>query len=174
MDKFFFELIHQFARTNQFIDGSAVLIGEYAGYVLIAAFFLFLLRQASKQRIRLLASALLAIVFSRVLLTEAIRELWFRPRPFAELGFSPLFEHAASASFPSGHAAFYFALAGVVFFVNKKAGIAFFAVALLMGFARVFAGVHWPSDVAGGALLGIASASVVSFLAARLFKNANR
>ncbi len=171
MDKFFFLLIHQFAQKNQLVDGAAVLVGEYAGYVFIAALLFFIWR-AHERRIHMLLSALLAVVFSRIILTEAIRALWFRPRPFAELGFSPLFEHSASSSFPSGHTALYFALAGVVFCFNKKAGTAFFTAALLIGLARVFAGVHWPSDVAGGAFLGIVSAFGAFYIVQKLLNTA--
>ncbi|MBU6414904.1 phosphatase PAP2 family protein, partial [Patescibacteria group bacterium] len=39
---------------------------------------------------------------------------------------------------------------------NKKWGIWFFAAAILMDVSRIVAGVHFPSDILGGAMLGIA------------------
>ena len=68
-------------------------------------------------------------------------------------------------SFPSGHAAFYFALSMGVYLYNKKLGAAFFVVSVLMGIARIFAGVHWPADILGGALVGIVTALLVNFYA---------
>lgn len=59
-------------------------------------------------------------------------------------------------SFPSGHAIFLFSLATSVWFENKKAGAILFGIAALVGVGRVAAGVHWPTDIIGGAALGIA------------------
>ena len=61
-------------------------------------------------------------------------------------------------AFPSGHAAFFFALSTVVYFYNKKAGIGFFVASFLISISRVFGGVHWPTDILAGVLVGIFSA----------------
>jgi membrane-associated phospholipid phosphatase len=61
-------------------------------------------------------------------------------------------------AFPSGHAAFFFALAQSIFFFHKKAGYVFFACALIISIARVMAGVHSPIDILGGFVLGVAVA----------------
>jgi undecaprenyl-diphosphatase len=42
--------------------------------------------------------------------------------------------------------------------IHKKWGIVFFAGAILMGLARIIAGIHWPVDILVGALIGILSA----------------
>jgi undecaprenyl-diphosphatase len=70
-------------------------------------------------------------------------------------------ENADFKSFPSGHAAIFFAIATAVYLYNKKLGIWFFVVAILMGMARIFVGVHWPSDILGGAVIGIISGIIV-------------
>ncbi|MBI4217456.1 MAG: phosphatase PAP2 family protein [Parcubacteria group bacterium] len=104
-----------------------------------------------------------AAILSRLVITELIRLLWHRARPFVELGFRPLVEHSASASFPSGHAAFFFALSGIVFAYNKKAGMLFLLLSAVITVSRVMAGIHWPSDVLGGAVIGIGSALIVMY-----------
>lgn len=58
-----------------------------------------------------------------------------------------------AASFPSGHATFFFALAFCTFLINKKWGWILTAAAVVTTVARVVAGVHWPSDIVGGAII---------------------
>lgn len=57
-------------------------------------------------------------------------------------------------SFPSGHAAGTFAFAMFVFMTYRRAGLALAAAATLVASTRVALGVHYPSDVVAGALLG--------------------
>src|SRR5216684_1795792 len=84
-----------------------------------------------------------------------------RPRPFVELGFDPLFPHAQDSSFPSDHTLVGVALVGPMLWQAPKLGIWLFVWALIVGFARVAAGVHYPTDIVGSALLALALDGVV-------------
>ncbi len=57
-------------------------------------------------------------------------------------------------AFPSGHATFYMALAVSIYLLHKKAGYWFIFFALLIGMARIMAGVHFPVDILAGFVLG--------------------
>ena len=57
--------------------------------------------------------------------------------------------------FPSSHATFYMALATALFCINRRAGIFAGLIALVIGAARIMAGVHTPLDIIGGCLLGV-------------------
>ena len=70
------------------------------------------------------------------------------------------------ASFPSGHAATSFAAATVLSFARPRWAPAFYLLALAIGFSRVYVGVHYPLDVVGGAVLGIAVATALRLLVA--------
>jgi undecaprenyl-diphosphatase len=87
-----------------------------------------------------------------------------RPRPpRAEPGRFPG-RHVAmphSASFPSGHTASAVAFALVVGEILPPAAVPLGALAAIVGYSRVHTGVHYPGDVAGGVVLGAASAAVV-------------
>lgn len=137
-----------------------VFFAEYFGYVLMGGLLIFVLK-GWRKHVSLMLQMIGAAVLSRGVITETIRLLWHRTRPFVEQNFIPLIPHADTASFPSGHAAFFFAIGTVLYLYNKKAGIVFLAGSALIGIARVLAGVHWPSDAVVGAFIGIASGWLV-------------
>ena len=68
----------------------------------------FLLKDWRKH-ISLALQMVAAVILSRGIITEIIRFFWHRSRPFVEQNFIPMISHADSASFPSGHATFFFA-----------------------------------------------------------------
>ncbi len=61
----------------------------------------------------------------------------------------------SSWSFPSGHTSSAFASATAIFAANKKWGIGAYVFAALMGFTRIYLGVHFCTDVLAGAVVGI-------------------
>jgi undecaprenyl-diphosphatase len=72
------------------------------------------------------------------------------------------------SSFPSDHAALFFALATSIFFVSLRLGIlAFFHAFFVIGLTRVYLGYHYPTDILAGALLGIGIASLSRITAVR-------
>ena len=148
------------------MDALIIFMAEYLPWAAGIGIFLFLVfARDKKKEFRMLIVAFLAGILSRFGFTEIIRYFYDRPRPFevAE-GLKTLLEHSSGGSFPSGHAAFFFALAMGVFFYRRIWGMVFFAAALSIGFGRVAAGLHWPSDILGGAVVGIFSAWLVKIL----------
>ena len=85
------------------------------------------------------------------LAVEGLKYLVNRPRPDGE-------RRRSNAAFPSSHAANAFAIATVLSRRWRRGAPAFFALAALIGFSRLYLNRHWLSDVAGGALLGVALA----------------
>ena len=77
-----------------------------------------------------------------------------RARPFLDHDVNLLFYEATDFSFPSNSVAAVFGIAAGVFGANRKLGIAMFGLGAVLGFSRVFAGVHYPVDVVAGAMIG--------------------
>lgn len=161
VDFILFQFLHSLTGRFQILDWLIIFFADYLAYFLFFAALIYLVFIKSRiQQWRLFLGALLAVILSRGVITELFRFFYFRPRPFIVLSFTPLIDKLSSASFPSGHAAFFFALSGVLFFENKRLGIWFFAASVLMGIARIAAGVHWPTDILVGFLIGVLSAII--------------
>ena len=70
-------------------------------------------------------------------------------------------------SFPSGHTLSSFAAAAALCFFHRKSGLLAFLAAALIGFSRLYASVHYPTDVLAGALLGILCGLAAAWLTDR-------
>ncbi len=159
-----FQYIHAFAGRNPFLDAIAVFCANDIIYFLTAGFIVYALSMDGiRRKIYWLAEGALAVLLSRGLVTETIRFFYYHPRPFDFYGFPSLVPESG-ASFPSGHMTFLFALAMVMFYANRKWGIVYFLLSLVVGVARIYAGVHWPFDILGGIAVGIVCAMIVHAL----------
>jgi len=92
-----------------------------------------------------------------LLVNQVITRLWQRDRPFVAHPASvhTLLSHSPDPSFPSDHASPAFAIAVVLFLVHRRLGILALVVALVLAYARVYCGDHYPADVIVGALIGM-------------------
>ena len=156
LDAAIFNWVNQFALQWVWLDTLAIFFAQYLGYILILFLFLLLIRNFKKYW-SMVAQALLAAIFARLIIVEIIRYFLPKSRPFVENSVNLLMNHSQEPAFPSGHAAFYFAIATIIYFYNKKAGLLFIAASFLISLSRVFAGIHWPSDILVGAVIGILS-----------------
>jgi undecaprenyl-diphosphatase len=111
-----------------------------------------------------------AVVLSAVTVTPLQDAIGRRRPPLLLARLHPLVGVPHHGSFPSGHTTTAFAcavvLAGVV--RRRDARIGLFALAGGIGFSRLYVGVHFPLDVAGGVALGLAYGWVVLQLVGRL------
>ncbi len=161
---FYYNLAHQ----SKFFDGVIIFFAQYFPYLVILMAIIFLLFHhevlSSKTPIQAFIKKwreILLVFFSGILawfLAYGLKYLFHAGRPSLVLPkVIPLISET-DFSFPSGHATFFMALAFAIFFSHKKAGYWFIFFALIIGIARITAGVHFPIDILGGYVLGFAIA----------------
>jgi len=103
--------------------------------------------------------AVIAVVLA-VAATYLANSLFFRPKPFTSQAVNLIFYRNTDSAFPSNAAALTFALSFAVLFFNRKIGVPVTVLAAYACFARIMVGVHYPLDIAGGMLLGLAAAMI--------------
>jgi len=172
LDQSLFSLIHSLAGTSKILDWIGIFLASGFTYIVIGVFVILVLRlyKDTRHRFYHFAFTAFAVLLSRGFFAELLYFLWSRSRPFAALRFTSLIAHPDSPAFPSGHAALLFAIAFSLFFFRnhhwsakqfRTLACIFIFAALLNGVARVFVGVHWPLDIAGGALFAFISVLIV-------------
>lgn len=157
MNQTFFHYLHSFAHKSSVLDFTIAFTAEWYGLIILATLFVYLFkhRDNPKKGIRdLLVVGVTAV--SAWLIAHVFKDFFHTLRPFdADLSIIPLVTETGYA-FPSGHATFFMALASSLWFYHKRLAVFFGVSAVLIGVARVAAGIHWPVDILGGLFLGYA------------------
>ena len=94
--------------------------------------------------------------------------VFYRDRPFVAHHVNWLIPHAKNASFPSDHATAAFVIATAIWIWRKRDGWIWLVLAGMISVSRVWTGVHYPSDVIAGMLIGVGTAFLVHFYSKKL------
>lgn len=106
---------------------------------------------------------LLSLLASLILGNGILKNLIKRDRPcWIHPDIALLIKNPRDYSFPSGHTFSSFAAAISIFYYEKRFGSACLALATLIGFSRLYLYVHFPTDVAAGAIFGTATAFTIA------------
>jgi undecaprenyl-diphosphatase len=135
-------------------------LGEGLGWVAAGAALAWL--GGSKGR-RAGVAAVVASLGTTYLVQRIIKPVFKRKRPFVGREVLVVGIRTTDASFPSGHAASSFAAATALAAFYPRATPLVFGVATGVGLSRVHLGHHFPSDVAFGGLIGIATGTLVAW-----------
>jgi undecaprenyl-diphosphatase len=141
------------------------LVNDYAVTTALALLMVILWFSGESAAFRVLNQravlSAVAAVFSTNVLIKLLNLAYYRPRPFATHSLKLLFYRPSDSSFPSNAAAVAFSVATAVWLFNRNMGKVMYVLAFLLGLARLCSGVHYPTDIVGGILLGVLSAYVI-------------
>ena len=154
---------------DRFILALTTVMGNYGTMWLIIAVPLLIFKKTRRAGIAVLVSYALVYVVGQSILKDWIA----RPRPcHLDETVELLVKRPSSYSCPSTHSAWAFAAAMSILMYFRKWGIGVMAVAMLIGFSRLYLFVHFPTDVLAGAamglLLGFAAVKLVDLVCAKI------
>lgn len=154
----YFPIITDFQKSPYFL------------YMLLPIIIVLVLANMRMKGLKFLLTIAIAVACSDLVSFRLVKQYVARQRP-AHAGMKVVLRvpDSASPSFPSSHAANIFAAAGIISFAFPiYAGFAF-AYAALVAYSRVYVGVHYPTDVIAGALLGFLISLLVWQVARHFF-----
>ncbi len=133
-------------------------IGNQGLCWIVLSLVLVLIPRTRKCGLMMMAAMALTYLVGNVFLKNVIA----RPRPFyVDNSVALLIPSPSEYSFPSGHTMNGFAAATVLFFHYRKAGVAALLLAATIAFSRMYLFVHYPTDIIGGIIVGVADAWLV-------------
>ncbi|HMW66245.1 MAG TPA: phosphatase PAP2 family protein [Chitinophagaceae bacterium] len=140
---------------NKFMSGTATPVSLATPFSLWIAGMVSNNKKLQKDALFSLESFALSQAF-----TFGVKAIVNKPRPHEADPTLIALKNAKNGSFPSGHTSEAFATATSLTLITKKWYVAVpaYSWASLVGYSRMYLGVHYPADVLGGALLGTGSA----------------
>jgi len=157
LDVRLFHLINP-ALSNSFFDSVMPFLSgnRLFGPALILICVLLCCRGGARGRLCVFM-LILAVALGDTFVCNTIKQAVARPRPFfdiADVHIPASIGRTDSGSLPSSHAANWFAATVVCFIYYRRSIWFMLPMALLVSFSRIYNGVHYPSDVLAGAILG--------------------
>ena len=154
------------------LDGVMValsVIGRGGRVFIAIGAVLWIARRLKWQRF---AELCMALALATVTVDYVMKPLIERQRPFTSIPAVKVLAHRPKdPSFPSGHAGNAFAAATVLARALPAWQAAWWTLAVLIAFSRVYVGVHYPADVVAGALTGVLCATAVLLASAALTRS---
>ncbi len=136
-----------------FIMPIITLFGESGIFFICIAVALLIFKKTRKTGAMLGLSLIIGLIVCNLTLKPIVA----RPRPYTLREVEMLVDGLSDFSFPSGHTVAAFEAASVLMMRNRKVGIPFLVLAILIAFSRLYLYVHFPTDVIVGAFIGAVS-----------------
>ncbi|HGH7183076.1 undecaprenyl-diphosphatase [Bacillus cereus] len=162
-----FRAINDLGKQYAFLNSAMVFLAEYMVYILGLIIIAYWFTGFRKSRM-LIIQAMVAFVIAEVI-GKIAGNFHLNYQPFAVLPHvNKLVDHTVDNSFPSDHTILFFSICFSFWLVRKKTGWLWILLAFCVAISRIWVGVHYPFDVAVGALIGCISAVISYWLVPKL------
>ena len=162
-----FRAINDLGKHYPSLNPAMVFVAEYTVYLLAIIIVFYWFTRTDKNRMMVI-HAMLAFAIAEMI-GGIVGQFHSHYQPFAVLSdVNKLVNHEIDNSFPSDHTILFFSICFSFWFVRKQEWWLWPVLALCVGISRIMVGVHYPIDVATGALIGIVSALLVYRFAPKL------
>ncbi len=148
-----FQWLHGFAHQSALVDAIIRFCTDPLGILLVVCVAWYLLQHHTHMHGAWEVVVFLGLAFFSSIIAYGMKEFFPTIRPFEYFPLTPLVS-VNGAAFPSMHTAFYVALGSAMAVAHPRSGSAAIVLGVVVGVARVIAGIHWPFDILFGALLG--------------------
>ena len=167
MDNDWFSAIHSLVPPSAAMLVVARVLAD--GPLLVAVFVLAVMLAQPKRSFGILALKAGAAAAIGLLANFLIGYLWYRPRPFVAGSGHAWIVHAPTSSFPSDHLTAQWAIAGMLVLDRRTRmwGLGLALLGLPMAWARIYLGLHYPSDMLGGLAIATVAVAVATAMTAR-------
>lgn len=160
-----FRAINDLGKEYPFLNPAMIVLAEYAVFILALVMLVFWFTRNDRNRMMVIQAGVAFIIAEMI--GKIAGQLYSNHQPFAVLSnVNKLADHAVDNSFPSDHTILFFSISFSFWLVYKKTGWIIFALSVAV--SRIWVGVHYPFDVAAGALFGIISAVLSYWIVPRL------
>jgi undecaprenyl-diphosphatase len=162
LDKKIFIFIQEYMHTK-FFDFWMPIITNFDYWKIPIVLFLLALAIWGGKKGRIVTGLVLFVfILANLLSSNLMKPIFSRARPYMFFSYiSPLVESSPRYSFPSTHATNIFATMLLLSFYYRRFLLLNLFIACIVSFSRVYVGVHYPSDIVAGAILGMACAFLV-------------
>lgn len=158
-----FRSINDLGFHITYLNPVMVLVAEYGVYLLALTMILqwFLTKEKVQKRMILIIS--LVSFFVSEVIAKVLGKFVEHPQPFATLtNVNQLVSHEIDNSFPSDHTILFFSICMTLFLgSNSNKRVLYLVAASIVGFSRIWVGVHYPIDVIVAAFIGIVVSSIL-------------
>jgi undecaprenyl-diphosphatase len=155
-----FRMVNNLGKDMIFLNPAIKFIAEYLVIMLVMGIVFYWFSGSKNNRIMVICGSFTFLLAEIV--GKLAGKLYSNNQPFAELeNVNKLMGHEIDNSFPSDHTILFFAFCISFNLFNRKTGLLWVIAAFLVGFSRIWVGVHYPADVIAGAVISIIAALFV-------------
>ncbi|MGG0301591.1 undecaprenyl-diphosphatase [Bacillus albus] len=152
-----FRAINDLGKQYSFLNSTMIFLAEYMVYILALIILAYWFTGSRKSRMMII-QAMVAFVIAEAI-GKIAGKFHLNYQPFAVLpDVNKLVDHTVDNSFPSDHTILFFSICFSFWLVRKKTGWLWLILAFCVAISRIWVGVHYPFDIAIGALIGCVSA----------------